>query len=408
MPTFRYRAIAPDGQMLDGTLTAGTQPEAVSLLRGQGAKPIKIELDGGTVNSPKTNTAAKQSKKAYATKKEAMMFTSQLAALLKAGIVLSQALAILEEQAESDHLRELLRIIHEDIHGGDSLSDALKKHPQSFSSLYCSMVKVGESGGVLDVVLKQLAGFMEAEQALISNITTAMAYPLLIVMVGIGSIIVMVTVVIPRLGSVFADFGDRLPWLTKALINTSDVVLGYWWLITAALVGLFYGFRAAYNTPTGREKIETIKENIPALGSMLIKVQIARFARTMGTLIQSGIPVMQALNLVVDTTGSYRLRSALRTATEKVKKGEGIAKPLKETGFFPPMVVNLISVGEESGSLDEMMFQIADTYDIEVQHAIKRFITIFEPLVIILMAIGVGGILVAFLLPILNISNMVG
>lgn len=407
MPTFRYRAIAANGQMLDGTLTAGSKPEAVGMLRGQGAKPLNVELDSNAKPQAKKQAVPKRAKKAYASKKEVMMFTSQLAALIKAGIVLSQALSILEEQAESENLQQLIRLIREDIVGGESLSDALKKYPKTFSTLYCSMVKVGETGGVLDVVLKQLAGFMEAEQALISNVTTAMAYPILIVLVGLGSIIVMVTVVIPKLGSVFADFGDNLPWITKAMINGSDLVLSYWWLIIAGLVGLFYGLRAVYNDPKGREVIETVKERIPALGSMLVKVQIARFARTMGTLVKSGIPVMQALTLVVDTTGSYRLREALRQAVDKVKKGEGIAKPLKETGFFPPMVTNLISVGEESGSLDEMMFQVADTYDVEVQHAIKRFITVFEPLVIVLMAIGVGGILVAFLLPILNISNMV-
>lgn len=408
MPTFRYRAIAANGQMLDGTLTAGSKPEAVGMLRGQGAKPLNIELDGSAQTSTKSKAVPKRAKKAYASKKEVMMFTSQLAALIKAGIVLSQSLSILEEQAESENSKQLFQLIREDIVSGESLSDALRKYPKSFSPLYCSMVKVGETGGVLDVVLKQLANFMEAEQALISNVTTAMAYPILIVLVGLGSIIVMVTVVIPKLGSVFADFGDRLPWITKVMINGSDMVLSFWWLIIAGLVGLFYAFRALYNNPKGREAIENVKENIPALGSMLIKVQIARFARTMGTLVKSGIPVMQALTLVVDTTSSYRLRKALRQAVEKVNKGEGIAKPLKETGFFPPMVTNLIAVGEESGSLDEMMFQVADTYDVEVQHAIKRFITVFEPVVIILMAIGVGGILVAFLLPILNISNMVG
>jgi type II secretory pathway component PulF len=268
-------------------------------------------------------------------------------------------------------------------------------------------VRVGESGGILDTVLKQLAGFMESENALRSNLTTALAYPFVVILVGLGSVAVLVTFVIPRLSSVFADFGDKLPLATRLLISTSDIVLAYWWLIIALIAGASYLFRKGLQTPQGKELFDTFVDHIPALGPMLIKAQISRFSRTMGTLVKSGIPIINALVLVVDTSSNAVLRKSLRAVTEKVKKGEGLSKPLKETGFFPPMVTNLIAVGEESGKLDDMFFQVANTYDQEVQHAIKRFITLFEPLVIILLALGVGGILMAFLLPILNIGNMI-
>ena len=405
MPTFHYRALTAEGQTVTGSLSAGTRPEAISQLKDRGIRPLQLD----TTAVAKTESAAKgkSGRRSRIARRDIQVFTGQLAALLKAGIVMSQALTILEEQTESETLGKMIHEIREDIHGGTSLSDALGKYPKQFSRLYCSMVRVGESGGVLDVVLKQLAGFMEAENTLRSNITTALAYPSLVVLVGIGSITVLVTFVIPRLSAVFADFGDKLPWLTKALISVSNTVLAYWWLIVMALMGLGFLFRQIIRNPVGRERLDAFKERIPAMGPMLIKAQVARFSRTMGTLVKSGIPVMSALNLVVDTTSSAVLAHALQQAAEKVRKGEGLAGPLKETGFFPPMVTNLIAVGEESGSLDDMLFQVADTYDLEVQHAIKRFITLFEPLVIILMAIGVGGILFAFLLPILNIGKMI-
>jgi len=191
------------------------------------------------------------------------------------------------------------------------------------------------------------------------------------------------------------------------LIDASDLFVRYLWVFLLLLAGLIYGFRKIKSNPVVKEKLDWMVEKTPLLGSIFIKAQISRFSRTMGLLVKSGIPVLQALNLMVDTTASALLSHALRVVSEKVKKGEGLAKPLRETGFFPPMVTNLIAVGEESGTLDEMLFQVAETYDQEVAHAIKRFITMFEPLVIVLMAIGVGGILFAFLLPILNISNMV-
>ncbi len=406
MPNFEYRAVTTNGQTVSGAITAGTRPEAIAQLRERGIRPLKVEME--TLAKRKTAKAAKVSRRTRITRRDIQVFTHQLGALLKAGIVMSQALSILEEQTESENLSVITRDVRLDIQGGTSLSEALGKYPKYFDTLYCSMVRVGESGGVLDAVLRQLAGFMEAENALRSNIVTALTYPSLVVFVGLGSIAVLVTFVIPRLSAVFADFGDQLPFLTGMLITSSDVILAYWWLIVLGIVGLVYLFQWIRKNPIGREKLDSIKERIPALGPMLIKAQVARFSRTMGTLVSSGIPVLNALNLVVDTTTSMTLSNSLRQAAEKVKRGEGLAAPLKETGFFPPMVTNLIAVGEESGTLDEMLVQVAETYDQEVQHAIKRFITLFEPLVIVLMAIGVGGVLFAFLLPILNISKMVG
>ena len=406
MPTFQYRALATDGQVILGSIVATNRPDAVNLLKTQGIRPL--ELSEKDILVPVAESISTLNlRKARVSRENIQVFTTQLAALLSAGIILSQALVVLEEQTESPALSKIVKQVRTDITGGESLSNALAKFPRQFSKMYTSMVRVGESGGVLEVVLKQLGGFLEAENALRSNVFTAMAYPLIVVFVGLGSITLLVTVVIPRLSSVFADFGDKLPWATKMLMAFSKFILSYWWLIIALVVGFVFLFRYALHTTRGKEFFDKTIERIPAMGPMLIKAQISRFSRTMGTLVKSGIPILNALVLVIDTSSNAILRKSLLAVAEKVKKGEGLSKPLRETGFFPPMVTNLIAVGEESGKLDEMLSQVANTYDQEVQHAIKRFITIFEPLVIILLAIGVGGILIAFLLPILNISNMV-
>lgn len=408
MPNFSYRALTPEGQTASGILTAASRQEAVAQIKERGLRPLGIDENAEIRSTGKIQPVERaKGLRSRISGRDVLVFTSQLAALLKAGIVMSQALAILEEQSESAGMTQILHTVREDIHEGASLSQALEKYPRHFTRLYCSMIRVGESGGVLEVVLRQLAGFMEAEKALRSNILTALAYPMLVVIVGIGSIVMLITFVIPKLSAVFADFSDKLPFLTRLLINTSDGVMRYYWLIGLVLFGLGYGFRRIKNSPTGKEKLDAFIERLPLIGPMLIKSQIARFARTMGTLVKSGIPVLQSLNLMVDTTSSAILSRCLREVSEKVKKGEGLSAPLKETGFFPPMVTNLIAVGEESGSLEDMLNQVAETYDQEVQHAIKRFITLFEPLVIILMAIGVGGVLFAFLLPILNIGKMI-
>jgi type IV pilus assembly protein PilC len=435
MPQYQYRALTNDGRLVTGSLAASARADAVAQLREQGVRPLRLEETGGkngkSAKIAENGKSAKNGKSASRVKSAGMeqaetkskssglfakrikrrdiqVFTTQLASLLKAGIVMSQALSILAEECENPAMAEVVREIHADIIGGASLSDSLAKHPRYFSGLYCNMVRVGESGGILDMVMKQIGSFMEAEAELRSNIATAMAYPVLVVIVGIASIALLVWFVIPRLSSVFADFGGQLPILTRILIGVSDFMVAWGWIIVLLVIAGGYFLRNYVQTPQGRESVDYIKERIPVLGAIFIKAEIARFARTMSVLVKSGIPVLNALNLVTETTSSTILAKSLRQASDKVKRGEGLAAPLRETGFFPSMVINLISVGEQSGSLDDMLLQVADTYDVEVQHAIKRFITIFEPLVIVLMAIGVGGVLFAFLLPIMNIGQVIG
>ncbi len=404
MANYIYRALSPDGQEVTGNVTAATRTEAVTQVRQGGLLPIEI-----TTREERTRKEAadRGPSRGRVKGRDIPIFTRQLGALLAADIPIDQSLGILQEQTESAALGDILGEVRHDITEGASLSEALAKHPRYFSKLYCNMVKVGEAGGILDTVLKQLSTFMEAEHTLRSSVVTALAYPAIVVLVGFLSVGVLVFFVIPKLSVVFAEFGSNLPLPTRVLIGTSHFLVAWWWAILAGLLVLFWGFDKYRKSPQGKAQIDTLVGRLPVVGPMLMKAQVARFARTMGTLISSGIPVLQSLSLVQETTSNQVLADALAVVGEKVKRGEGLAVPLRQTAYFPPMVVNLIAVGEESGTLDKMLQQIADNYDLEVEHAIKRFITLFEPVVIILIAVGVGGVIISFLLPILRIGTMI-
>jgi len=406
MGGFIYRALSPEGREVSGNLIASTRSEAVMQLRKDGFLPIEIVSKEEQIEKTGEETK-KRGRGGGGRRRDLPVFTRQMAALLAAGIPVVQSLTILQEQTENPALAEVIRRIRKDITEGASLSEAFSKHPRYFSKLYCNMVRIGETGGVLDSVLQQLSAFMEAEQALRSSVITALAYPAIVVAVGTLSVSVLVFFVIPRLSSVFADFGADLPLPTKILIGTSHFLVTWWWLLLGIGVMAFWGFDKYRKSPSGKRRIDIFINRLPMIGSMLTKAHIARFSRTMGTLTSSGIPVLQALSLVQETTTNYLLAEALEQTREKVQHGEGLSGPLRQTGRFPPMVVNLIAVGEESGTLDKMLLEVAENYDLEVDHAIKRFITLFEPLVIILIAIGVGGVIVSFLLPILRIGEVI-
>jgi len=404
MAGFAYRALSPDGREISGNLHAATRAEAVSQIRQRGFLPIHVTTREERVEQ---ETRRQKVGRGRVRGRDIPVFTRQLGALLAADIPIDQSLAILHEQTENPGLANIILQVRHDITEGASLSEALAKHPRYFSRLYCNMVKVGETGGVLDGVLKQLSAFMEAEYALRSSVITALAYPTIVVLVGCVSVAVLVFFVIPKLSLVFADFGTALPLPTRMLIGTSYFLVKWWWLVFGTLALVLWGFHRYRKSPIGKARIDRLICKLPGIGPMLLKAHIARFSRTMGTLTSSGIPVLQSLKLVQETTPNQILANALGEVSGQVERGEGLAGPLRRTGQFPPMVVNLMAVGEESGTLDKMLLQVADNYDLEVEHAIKRFITLFEPLVIVLIALGVGSVIVSFLLPILRVGEVI-
>jgi type II secretion system protein F len=404
MAGFVYRALSPDGREVSGSVHAGTRAEAVTQIRQGGYFPIDVTSREEKVEQ---EVRSRKTERGRIRGRDIPVFTRQMAALLAADIPIDQSLSILHDQTDNGALRTIILQIRHDITEGASLSEALARHPRHFSRLYCNMVKVGETGGVLDSVLKQLSSFMEAEHALRSSVITALAYPAIVVLVGCVSVAVLVFFVIPKLSLVFADFGTELPLPTKILMGTSHFMVKWWWVAFGIIALLIWAADRYRKSPRGKVQIDGLLVRLPLMGPMLLKAQIARFSRTMGTLISSGIPVLQSLKLVQETTSNQILADALGVVGDQVQRGEGLAGPLRQTGHFPPMVVNLMAVGEESGTLDKMLLQVADNYDLEVEHAIKRFITLFEPVVIVVIAVGVGSVIVSFLLPILRIGDII-
>ena len=425
MPTFSYQAINHAGKDTLGTLEATNRNDAVAAIRKRGLQPLSVVEGSSRADKRPTAQPAEDSGngspeatepiRAVAprrrggrrvSKRELPAFTRQMGTLLKAGIPVMQALSVLSEQCESEGMSKLTLEVRESIAGGASLSEALSDHPKLFNRLYVNMVNVGEQGGVLDEVLTQLTSFLEADRELRSSLTTALVYPVVVLSLGFLSVLTLTLFVIPQLSELFNDFGANLPFLTRAMIGTSSFLITWWWLVIFLGGGAAWAARWILQSEELREKIDVILLQLPLLGPLLTKAHIARFSRTMGTLVSSGIPVLVSVELVAETTDSSVFRHALRNAGERIRKGEGIAEPLRQQGIFPPMVTNMIGVGEQSGSLDDMLLQIAGAYDVELQQALKRFITILEPTLILLLAIVVGTIIAAFLFPILSLSEV--
>ncbi len=413
MPLFSYQAVTATGQDASGQLEAASRGEAISIIRNRGLQPLSLEERTTSTRPKKVNAKVvsdavepPRPRRRRVSRRELPAFTRQLGTLLKAGIPMSQALSIVSEQSESEGMSELTLRLHESISEGASLSEAMAEHPRLFNRLYVNMVRVGEEGGVLDAVLTQLTSFLEAERELRSSLTTALVYPLVVLSLGFVSVMVLTFFVIPGLSDLFADFNAQLPLLTRIVIGGSAFLVKWWWAVFIATGGAVWGVRKILKNAEVIERIDAYLLRAPLLGPLLTKAHIARFARTMGTLVNAGIPVLTAVQLVAETTGSPVMGHALRSAAERIGKGEGVAEPLRQEGLFPPMVTNMISVGEQSGSLDDMLLQVAGAYDVELQQALKRFITILEPLLILLLAVVVGTIIAAFLFPILSLSEV--
>lgn len=407
MPTYTYQAVTQAGGDITGSLDAANRNEAVSAIRQLGHQPVNVDEGSAEVKEASRDSRDEGAprRKARISKRELPVFTRQLGTLLRAGLTASQALDILAEQSESEGMSQLTLKIRDSITEGLSLSEAMAEHPKFFNRLYVNMVRVGEEGGVLDAVLTQLTSFLESDREMRSSLTTALAYPLVVLSLGLASVLVLTFVVIPQLSELFADFGASLPLLTRVMIGSSTFLVEWWWAIAFGVGLASWGLRRLLQEESVQERLDVLLLKAPLLGPLLTKAQIARFARTMGTLISAGIPVLTSVELVAETTSSRVMGHALRRAGEQIRKGEGVAGPLKQQGLFPPMVTNLIGVGERSGSLDEMLNQVAAAYDVELQQALKRFITILEPTLILLLAIVVGTIIAAFLFPILSLSE---
>ncbi|MFA6002562.1 MAG: type II secretion system F family protein [Elusimicrobiota bacterium] len=403
MPVFTYKAKGSDGRLVEGTVDADEQKTAVERLRGQ--KMVVLEI-GEKAASPLDAVMALFKRKGKVYSRDLVLFSRQLSTLVGAGVPIVQSLSILENQAENPAFKEVLGAVRSDIESGLSISDALRKHPDAFPELYTSMIKAGELGGILDTILERLTSYLESNEALKAKVKAAMMYPIIVLSICFVITIFLLTFVIPRFATIFLSFGAKLPLLTQLLLDLSDFVKQYFILIAFSPVGLWFLGKKWYKTPSGQKIVDGRLLTVPIFGIILKKVAVARFTRTLGTLIKSGVPILQALETVAATAGNVVISDAVFTARESIREGGHLSDPLKKSGIFPNMVTAMISVGEETGALDTMLTKIADFYDQEVDTAIKGLTSLIEPVVIVIMGTIVGTIVAAMFLPMFGMGEL--
>lgn len=411
MPVFSYKATDPSGNVRTGTLEAATEKEAAEKLQAMHVIPIRIQAGAAAGKALSLNRSLNFSINfsglfQRVTERDVMNFTLDLHALLNAGLPVDKALAILINVAEKEKFKALVGDILKNVQGGNSLSEALGRHPRIFPVLYTNMVKAGEAGGVLPAVLERLGSFLENSQDLKDYITSAMVYPLFLVLVGGVSIIIMLAFVVPKFAIIFADMGQAMPASTQVLLAISHGLRDYWWMILLVLAGGGMLVRKYIQTPAGRLQTDRLKVRGPVTGTIVKSVEAARFTRTLGTLIHSGVPILQALRLVQEIITNRVIANALETVYHRVKEGESLSVPLLQADVFPPLAVQMISVGEQTGKLDRMLLRVAENYEKSVRNMIKRFVNLLEPAMILAMGLMVGFIVISMLMAVFSMNEV--
>jgi type IV pilus assembly protein PilC len=402
--TFEYKVKDRSGKLVQGSLEAENAQLVVSKLRSMGYIPIEIQQKGGAnlgreLKIPGFSDRVKL--------KDVAIFSRQFATMINSGLSLLRALYILAEQTESKPLADIVNQVRMDVERGASLSQALAKHPKAFNRLYVSMVRAGEVGGSLDSVLLRLADTIEKQVELRRKVKSAMTYPMVVAILVLIIVTAMLLFVIPMFQNIYGQLGGSLPAPTQVLINISNVVRKFWYIIFALEIGAAIGFRRWINSEDGRKKWDAIKLRIPIFGKLVRKTALARFSRTLSALVRSGVPILESLEITADTAGNHVVSVAVKDTQAAVKRGDPLSKQLEEHEVFPPMVVQMMAVGEETGALDEMLDKIADFYDQEVEATVDALTSLIEPLLIVVMGVCVGGMIIALYLPMFNIIKLI-
>jgi len=416
MPVFNYIAVDAKGEEISGSLDAGSEAEAIAQLRQGGVYPTAIVQEGkGKLNVKKSKGRGRSRSKAKERSlfssgkikgKVLMIFTRQLATLIDSGLPLLRGLTVLGKQEPNPVLKKTINSLADSVQTGSTFSESLAQHPKIFNKLYVNMVKAGELGGVLELVLIRLAEYSEKAQKLKNKIIAAMVYPVIVMLIASAIMVFLLTVIVPKFEQIFADMlgsKEMLPPLTKFVINLSESLQQQIVPIGIGLVVFVVLFKLAASTVGGRRVIDQIKLKMPLFGSVQRKSAIARFSRTLGTLVTSGVPILQALNITRDTAGNAVISNAIQNVHDAVKEGESIVNPLEASRVFPPMVIIMVDVGEETGQLPEMLLKVADVYDDEVDNAVSALTSMLEPLMIVILAVVVGVIVMALFLPMVEI-----
>jgi type IV pilus assembly protein PilC len=400
MAVFTYTARNASGDITSGEREGKSRDEVVNFLRTQRLTPVKIEekakKEGGfnMGGAPQT--------------RDVVIFTRQFATMINSGLPLVQSLDILKNQSENKALQKIVGQVLYDVESGQTLADAMRNHPKAFTDLYVNMVAAGEAGGILDTILLRLATFLEKADALKRKIKGAMIYPGVIFTVAGIAVTVLLLFVIPTFQRMFESAGVPLPGPTLFVVNLSKLLQAYWWAMGLSIIAFVFLLKQYYKTPGGQLVLDRVLLNLPVLGPLQRKAAIARFTRTLGTLVSSGVSILDGLEITARTAGNRVLHDAIMDSRNSIAGGETISEPLKRCGVFPPMVVSMINVGEQTGGLDEMLTKIADFYDEEVDAAVEALLAAMEPIMIVFLGVVVGGMIIAMYLPIFDMMNAVG
>jgi len=395
VPVFSYRATTLDGSVIEGVIEANDERSAVDRLKNTGVIPLKVSSPRGGLQ---------KQFRLRSSKADVLTFTTELSALLSAGLPLDRGLNILAELSEDKEMKAIIQAVLKSIREGSSFSDALQKHPRTFSKLYINMIRAGEAGGVLDVVLDKLNEFLESTKALKDHVVSVMIYPAILMVTGGISIIVLLTFVLPKFSVIFAELGGALPLSTQILLNASNTIKTYWWICAAAVVIGWMFFKNYTKSQAGRYQWDKLKLRL--LGDIIKKLETARFCRTLGTLLKSGVPLLQALQNAKDVIENTVVAATIDTVASGAKEGKGITVPLSQTNVFPQLALSMIKVGEETGQLDTMLMKVAQTYEKSLNVAIKRFVSLLEPVMILIMGLLIAFIVISMLLAIFSITDL--
>jgi type IV pilus assembly protein PilC len=398
--TFVWKGMTPQGEALSGEMEAASKEEVAGHLRKQ---RVKVKTIRAKVTSRFSISLGGKVKV-----KDMSIFTRQFSTMINAGLPIVQCLDILSKQTENETLRRVVSEIMLDVEGGNTLATSMGRHKTVFTELYSNMVDAGESGGILDIILARLAVYLEKADALQRKVKSAMTYPAIVAIVAGGATIFMLMFVIPVFAKMFSDFGGTLPAPTRFVMGISVFLRNYWWALGAGVITIVFIFKRIEKNPKGKYRLDKMLLGAPVIGDVIRKGSVARFTRTLGTLVGSGVPILQGLDITGRTAGNKVIEEAIMKTRHSISQGDTISEPLRESGVFPPMVVQMIAVGEQTGALDEMLSKIADFYDDEVDTAVEQLTSVIEPIMIVVMGIVVGGMLIAMYLPMFKMAEMMG
>lgn len=402
MPRFIYKAKKGPQEITEGLIDADSESQALSKMGALGLFPVSIKQEGETEEERKEVSPLSFFGRVKTS--DLAVFTRQLADLLEAGMTILNSLDILSKQTENKRLKTIISELGDYVKGGNTFAASLGRYPSVFSSLYISMVRSGEASGALEKVLNRLSDFMEEQEEFKTKVQAALAYPILMSCVGIITIVVLLTFVMPRVIGIFEDLGQSLPFITLVLLGISNFIRGYWYIAVSLILLLFFLIKQINKTPEGKSFLDKIKSDLPLIGPLLRKTDIARFAGTLGALLSNGVTILQSIEIVEGIMSSELAKKDLREAFSKVRDGASLAKALAGGHYFPLFVTNMISVGEESGQLERALFKVADSYERETDKMIKIISSLIEPVMILVMGLMVGFIVISILLPIFQIS----